>query len=283
MEVSDVRGAVVGHVEWVTFVRVERLPATGDIVHAGDWWEEPGGGGAGAAVQMAKLCGGCDFFTALGDDELGHRAVEILESHGVTMHASFHPKATRRAITHLDPRGERTITVLGERLEPRGLDALPWEELARADAVYVTAADVSALQAARKGRALVATSRVLPVLRSALVQLDALVGSAKDPSEAYMPGDLDPPPRLVVRTEGSAGGTLEPVGQPAQRYSASALPGPVVDSYGAGDSFAAGLTYALGAGLRPVDAVALAARCGAAAVTGRGPYEGQARLSSVLA
>jgi ribokinase len=44
----------------------------------------------------------------------------------------------------------------------------------------------------------------------------------------------------------------------------------VVDAYGAGDSFAAGLTYALGAGLEGNDALAFAARCGAAALTGRG-------------
>jgi ribokinase len=48
-----------------------------------------------------------------------------------------------------------------------------------------------------------------------------------------------------------------------------------VDTYGAGDSFAGGLTYGLAAGLSTEEALALAARCGAACVTGRGPYEGQ--------
>jgi len=53
------------------------------------------------------------------------------------------------------------------------------------------------------------------------------------------------------------------------------LPGPIVDRYGAGDSFAGGLTYALGAGYPAERAVALAARCGVAALTGRGPFDGQ--------
>jgi ribokinase len=48
-----------------------------------------------------------------------------------------------------------------------------------------------------------------------------------------------------------------------------------VDSYGCGDSFAAGLTYAFGAGLDLADGLALAARCGAVCLTGRGPYERQ--------
>jgi ribokinase len=48
--------------------------------------------------------------------------------------------------------------------------------------------------------------------------------------------------------------------------------GPVEDAYGCGDCFAAGLTYALGRGLATPDALALAARCGAAALTGRGVH-----------
>ncbi len=48
-----------------------------------------------------------------------------------------------------------------------------------------------------------------------------------------------------------------------------------MDSYGCGDSFAAGFTYGLGAGLDVADALALAARCGAVCLTGRGPYERQ--------
>ncbi|MFL6244316.1 MAG: PfkB family carbohydrate kinase, partial [Acidimicrobiia bacterium] len=55
------------------------------------------------------------------------------------------------------------------------------------------------------------------------------------------------------------------------------LPGPPVDAYGAGDSFAAGLTYGLASGRSPEEALALGARCGAACVTGRGPYAGQLR------
>src|SRR5919198_5746783 len=63
------RVAVVGHVEWIEFARVERLPKPGEIIHAQEWWEDVGGGGSVAAVQLAKLAGGADFFTALGDDE----------------------------------------------------------------------------------------------------------------------------------------------------------------------------------------------------------------------
>jgi ribokinase len=55
-----------------------------------------------------------------------------------------------------------------------------------------------------------------------------------------------------------------------------------LDTYGAGDSFAGGLTFALGAGLPVDEALALAARCGAAALTGRGPYEGQLTRADIV-
>jgi len=49
-------------------------------------------------------------------------------------------------------------------------------------------------------------------------------------------------------------------------------PGPLQDAYGAGDSFAAGLTYGLAEGLSMDEAVGLAARSGAAALSRRGAH-----------
>jgi len=270
-----VRVAVVGHVEWIEFVRVPHLPVAGDIVHASDAWSDPGGAGAVAAVQLAKLAGACDFFTALGDDELGHRAEEILETKGVSVHTTFRPEPQRRGLTFIDDAGERTITVLGDRLGPNAEDALPWELLAQTDAVYFTAGDVAAARLARSARILVGTSRVVPLLADAGVELDALAGSAADPAEQYAPGAIVPEPKLVVRTAGAVGGSYVLRGEPVRTYAAAPLPGPIVDTYGAGDSFAAALTFALGAGMAVDDALALAARCGASVVTGRGPYSGQ--------
>lgn len=272
------RAAVVGHVEWVEFVRVDRMPRTGEIVHALEWWSEAAGGGPGAAVQLAKLAGGATLFTALGDDDVGRRARKALEAHGLEVHAATRSEASRRALTHVDADGERTITVLGERHAPRGDDDLPWDDLDGVDALYFTAGDEAALAHARRARVVVATARVLPLLARAGVALDALVGSANDPAEAHAPGDVDPPPRLSVWTDGDRGGRYLLADGTGGTYDRVAPPGPVVDRYGAGDSFAGGLAYGLAATGDARSALALAARCGAAAVTGRGPYEGQLRL-----
>jgi ribokinase len=269
---SNMQVAVVGHVEWVEFARVERVPAPGEIVHALETWEEPAGGGAVAAVQLANLNGSALLFTALGDDEHARRSRVQLEEHGVTVHATKLEEPQRRALTHVDEGGERTITVLGHKLLPSGEDgSLPWEELRRCDAVYFVSGDVTALRAARRSPVLVATSRELPTLARGGVEVDVLVGSGEDGGERFELGGLDPPPKIVVTTAGALGGWMRPGGP----FRAAPLPGPVEDAYGCGDCFAAGLTFALAAGKAMDEAVALGARCGAAVLTGRGAYAGQ--------
>jgi ribokinase len=275
------RVAVVGHVEWIEFARVTRVPAAGEIVHATEVWEEPGGGGAVAAVQLARLAGGCLFLTALGDDELGRRAKEALEELGVRVEASWRDEPQRRAFVYIDANGERTITVIGERLGPNGGDRLPWSELDGCDAVYFTAGDAGALRAARHARALVATVRAKPTLVGAGVPLDVLVASSSDEGERYAAGEIEPPPRFVAETAAADGGTLVAADGTSSAWTAAPLPGPRVDAYGAGDCFAAGLTFGLAEGLAPLEAADLGARCGAACVTGRGPYEGQLRSAAV--
>jgi len=272
------RFAVVGHVEWVQFARVAEVPAAGEVVHASETWEQAAGGGAVAAVQLAKLAGEATLFTALGDDELGHRALDELTAHGVRVEAVFGERRQRRAFTLIDATGERTISVLDERLVPSGEDPLPWAELAHADGVYFTAGDRGALEAARRGRRLIATARTLLALAEAQIELDALVGSARDAAESYQPGDLRPPPRALVTTDGSAGGTYLCADGHGGAYQAAPLEASIGDAYGCGDSFAAGLTFGLGSDLGIADALALAARCGAACLTGRGAYEGQLRV-----
>jgi ribokinase len=271
------RAAVVGHVEWIEFGRVDHVPAPGEIVHVQESWEVPGGGGAVAAVQLCKLAGEATLYTALGDDELGHRSKRELEALGVRVEAVFRPEPQRRGFVHVDRAGERTITVIGERLGPSGDDPLPWHGLAETDAVYFTAGDPGAVREARRARTLVSTARGLEALGQAGVQLDALVASARDRGERYAAGDLEPPPRHVVRTAGAAGGEYESLGGARGSWEASPPPGPVSDFYGCGDCFAAGLTYGLGAGQPIGEAVVFGARCGAACATGRGPYEGQLR------
>ena len=263
--------AVVGHVEWAEFLKVPHLPEPGEITHVTDRWETAGGGGAVTAVQLARLAGRATFITALGDDGLGHRAAEELIRLGCEVRAVFRPEPQRRVIVHLEPNGERTITVIGDRMGPRRDDPLGWDDL-DFDAVYFTAGDVGALQAARRASVLTATARALATLREAHVPLDALVHSRLDEGERYDAGDLDPPPDLVVSTERNAGGRGEAPDGTGGPYDSVEPPGPVRDTYGCGDALAGGLTAGLGAGLSVDDSLELGARCGAWVAALDGPY-----------
>lgn len=264
------RVAVVGHLEWVDFVDVERVPAAGDIVHGAPVLAVAAGGGAVAAAALARWGAESLFFTSFGHDALGARARAELAARGVTLHAVDRAVPQRRAITLVDAHRERTIIVIGERHVAHASDPLPWDELARCDAVYLTGGDAGAVRAARAARVVVATSRVLPLLREAAIELDALVGSANDPAERYADGDLDPAPHLVVRTDGARGGTYTVDGA---THAYAAVPARVAgDTYGAGDTFAAALTYGLGAGRAPADAIAFAAARAVEVLAFRGPY-----------
>jgi ribokinase len=274
--------AVVGHVEWVQFARASHVPLAGEIVHASDPFEEPAGGGAVAAVQLARLAGSSALFTALGSDEYGERSISRLSTLGVRVNAARLPVPTRRAFTLVDDRGERTITTLGERLEPAGGPTLPgWAELVGLDGVYLTAGDVPALEAARAGaRVLVASPRAGGALGRG-VKLDALVLSGEDPIELAAAEGVEDHAELVVWTEGGRGGRFRSRSGETGRWEAAPLPGEPVDSYGCGDSFAAGFTFGLAARMPVGRALALAARCGAACLTGRGPYGRQLRANDI--
>jgi len=263
--------AVVGHCEVVEFVRVDRVPRPGEIIHAQETWTQAAGGGAVAAAQLLRLSRVTSFFTAFGDDELGHRAERDLRDLGLAVHCVFRDEPMRRGFTFVDSDGERTITVIGRKLVAKGGDPLPWDDLDDTAAVYFTGGDPAALREARRARVLVATARELPTLKEAGVQLDALVQSGTDAGEQFRPGELEPAPRIVVTTHGRRGGRFTDGGERGM-WEAAPLPGPVVDAYGAGDSFAACVTYALGEGRSAQEAVEFAARCGAEAMTRRGAY-----------
>ena len=264
------RLAVVGHVEWVEFLAVDQLPRPGAIGHALRSLQEPAGGGAVVAVQMARLQQQpVQFFTALGRDSIGEACVKRLEHLGLEVHVAWRELPTRRGLSLVDGEGDRAITVIGERLTPSLNDDLPWEALGACDGLFVTAADAPLLKACRSAAVLAATPRVrLPVLQKAGVALDALIGSGLDPSEWVEPEQLNPAPHTLIRTEGAAGGLSLPGG----RYDPAPMPGPLVESYGCGDSFAAGVVTGLAAEWPLAKAIALGAQCGAACATRFGPY-----------
>lgn len=266
--------AVVGHVEWVTHARGE-LPRPGQIRYLEEPFDEPAGGGGVAASQAAKLGAECRFYTALGGDEGGRLAREALEAIGVSVFACDRKEPQTRAlsVTGAGSR-DRAIAVVGGPTAPRRDEPLPWDRLAECDSVYFTGRDPETLRAARAARVLVVTARRREALLAGGVVPDVVVASASDPAEAVsleeLRSSLGGEPGAVVFTEGARGGRFRRADGREGRFAAAEPPGPPVDSYGCGDSFAAGLTVGLARGLALEEALVLGARCGATCLTGRG-------------
>jgi ribokinase len=254
------RLGVIGHVEWTIHTDAPFIPRAGEIVHLKNPLEQPAGGGAVTAAALARKGAEVSFFTALGQDAVTRPALEAL---GVRVLAAARPIPQTRALVMRDPGRERTIAVVGENLHPTADDPLPWEELGSLDGVYFTGMDPRTLQLARAAPVVVVTARRFESLVASGVRADALVGSARDRGEQYDITRLRERPTHVIVTDGMNGGT---------GYEAVEPPGPVVDTYGAGDTFVAGVVFGL-AGGRPIgEAAALGARWAAETVTWRGAY-----------
>ena len=135
----------------------------------------------------------------------------------------------------VDPARERTLYVVGENQAPAATDALPWDDLAGMDGCYFTGM-TRPRSCSPAARVLVVTARRFEALAASGVRADALVGSGRDRGEQYDLSRLEQRPEHVIVTGGSQGGS---------GYKAAPVPGPVVDTYGAGDTFVAGVLFGL--------------------------------------
>ncbi len=268
---SNLKLAVIGHVEWVTFLKVDQLPLAGQISHAKDYFEEAAGGAAVAAVQMARLINEpVDLITSLGNDSYGEKCYERLTKLGLNLKVAWRNEPTRKAISLISKDGERAITVIGERLQPTASDDLPWSDMKNYDGIFVTATDKEGIRLARKARFLAATPRTgKNTLKFSEVKINALIGSALDPGEKINYEELAPQPDIYIATKGKSGGTIYPEKHKFKSIKPSSKE---IDSYGCGDCFAGAVTTALSAKMNLDQAIKIGAYCGAECSTHYGPY-----------
>ena len=182
------------------------------------------------------------FFTSLGNDDYGDKCFKILSNMGIKLHVAWRDKPTRRGFSMIDSQGERAITVIGERLAPNYRDNLDWSILKKMDGIFITASDSEIFKMARSASILCTTPRVgINTINKSNVNLDGLIGSNLDPGEEFSFSELSVKPKYTIKTEGEKGGIIFPGG----RYEALKNKKRKVDSYGCGDSFAAGILYGM--------------------------------------
>ena len=263
--------AVIGHIEWVTFLKVDQLPIAGEISHAKDYFEEAAVGAAVAAVQMARLINEpVDLITSLGKDNNGEKCYERLIKLGLNLKVAWREKPTRKGISLITKDGERAITVIGERLQPIASDDLPWSDMKNYDGIFITATDKEGIRLASKARFVAATPRTgQAILKNSKAKINALIGSGLDPGEEINFEELVPKPDIYIATEGKLGGKVYPK---EYKYKAIKPSSQEIDTYGCGDCFAGAVTTALAAKLNLDQAIKIGAYCGAECSTHYGPY-----------
>ena len=279
---------VVGDVMRDISARLAAPPAPGSdtpaVVEA-----RPGGGGANTAAWLARLGVPVVFVGCVGDDEAGREAARSLAEAGVDARLAVRPGRTGACVVIVGPDGERTMLTdpgANARLEPGDV---PGDEIRTGGHLHVSGyallragsrpAAVAALAAAREAG--VAAS-VDPASTAPLAEVgrDAFLGMAlgagtiiatRDEAEV-LTGSREPEvaaPRLlqgrdeVVLKLGGEGAVWAGADGGAVRVPAAAPPGPVIDSTGAGDAFAAAWLAARREGRGP--RAALEAACGLAA------------------
>ena len=273
---GNLKFAVIGHIEWINFLKVDSLPKPGIITHAKKSLELPAGGGALIAKTLYELTNNeIHFFTSLGKDYYGEKSFEFFERIGMNLHVAWRSEATRKGFSLVDNNGERSITIIGKRLAPSFNDDLDWNILCDMDGIFITAGDNNLFKKARAANILCTTPRAgIDLINQSKVNLDALIGSNLDPDESFLLSDLKEKHRYVIKTEGEKGGIYIPGG----RFKAINNNDPKIDSYGCGDSFAAGILYGLAESWPIEKALKLGTVLGRNCIEHFGPYPNMKKI-----
>jgi sugar/nucleoside kinase (ribokinase family) len=238
-------------------------------------------GNTGAGVSLAAHALGLRvaLVDVIGDDPAGEVVRTALARTAIHHVLRTDPLGTRRSVNLVDPHGRRMSLY-----DPRGpwTGPPPWraDELAeltgRSAHVHVSIMDWSLALLPTLRDALAPGATVSTDLhdwdgrndyhRPFLAPADLVfVSGVALGEEAH--GELVGALRTAVVTHGARGAELIAPAVPALRLPAAAPPGPVVDTNGAGDAFAAGFIAGRLRGLPPVEAGWYAARVAAAACT----------------
>ena len=301
------RIVVVGSINVDLVVRVATLPRPGETVLGGRFASVPGGKGANQAVAAARAGGHTTFVARVGDDSMGHAAIEAFRGEGIeTDFITVTPHApTGVALILVDAVGENSIAVAGG-----ANDRLSFDDIERARPA-IEAADVLLLQlevpleavAHAVSMAQSAGTRVIlnpaparPLPAALLARVDILTpnetegeslasrGYAPAPSaadaEALAGALLGLGPRAVILTRGAAGALVAAADDRTHVPAFSVEP---LDTVAAGDVFNGCLAVRLAEGLDLVAATRFAAAAAAISVTREGAQTSAPRRGEIEA
>lgn len=254
---------VLGSINLDLIVQTSVLPKAGETVTGGRFSALPGGKGANVAVAAKRLGAETEIVAAVGADDYATQALVNLKSEGVYLDAVRELDAhTGLAFISVSDDGENQIAVASganEAFLPEHLPKLCSDVLITQFEIPLDT--IRAALNGYKGFVTVNASPVRPGVDDILERADLIIVN-KGEAEAY---DLSGHKGLVAITLGGSGAELWRDGE----LIAHAKPPKVrvVDTTGAGDAFAAGLTVALAEGQSEAEALAFACAVGALTTT----------------
>lgn len=270
---------VIGAINVDLVVSGAPLPAPGETVTGGTFAQHHGGKGGNQAVAAARALGGQGVVIvgSVGNDALGHEALDALRAEGVATSVSMRTGVpTGVALICVGPDGENQISVApGPNAELTARDVT--SAFARVHEVAVVLASLEVSQAAVRAAADWCGEHGTPfVLNPAPVQPWAGEVAAQaayvTPNEHELEalGSL-PDGVVVVETRGQDGVVIRR-GEEDQRVEAPRVE--AVDTTGAGDCFNGVFAAGLAEGLEATAAARRAAAAAALSVTRVGAREG---------
>jgi ribokinase len=292
------RVVVLGSSNTDMTVRLPRLPVRGETILGGEFLTGPGGKGANQAVAARRAGAEVLFLTAVGDDDLGRRALDGYRREGIDItHARIIPGvASGVALIFVGDGGENLIGVApgaNGRLTLEDIDRLPddvfthggvflaslevplevvAQGLRRAhDAGMITVLNPAPAPPGSPGSELLALADVLTPNRAEVLSMTR----TEDDNIAFAVDDLQIRcgANDVVVTLGDEG-CLVAFGSDRSKQEIKAFHARAVDTVGAGDAFNGALAVALGEGRTLVQTATWANAAAALAVTRRGAQEG---------
>jgi ribokinase len=271
---------VIGAINVDLVVSGASLPAPGETVTGGVFAQHHGGKGGNQAVAAARALGGGQgvvMVGAVGNDALGHAALDALRDEGVATSVAMRPGVpTGVALICVGPDGENQISVApGANAELTAADVT--SAFGQVHEIGVVLASLEVSQAAIRAAAAWCSEHERPlILNPAPVQPWAAEMAAQasfvTPNEherealGALPGDV-----VVVETRGPEGVVIRRDGS-ERRLEAPVVE--AVDTTGAGDCFNGVFAAGLAQGMDVTDAAERGAAAAALSVTKVGAREG---------
>ncbi len=282
-----------------------RMPAVGETIIGSGFSVGPGGKGSNQAVAVARAGSPVTFISRLGRDTFGDMALRTYEDAGVTTKiVMMDDLPTGAAFIYVnDQNGENAIIVYpgaAGAIDVGDVEAA--RETIETSRVFVTQLEQPAA-AAQRALEIARAAGVVTVFNPAPAEpfpdaiypltdyivpneteAAAIVGFALNSiDDARRAGDA-----LLAKGAGAALITLGARGVLYHNHDQSVLvpamvPGPVIDTTGAGDAFVGGFSAALARGLVPVEAVRFGCATAGIAVTRRGTAPAMPTLAEIEA